>query len=241
MDCNDAQFYLRLFRGGPDRTDADVAAALDNHLAGCPRCAADAGRLSAFDAAVGRAMRAVEVPVGLRSKLVADLSARRGTALRQRAYRGLAVAASALLATGLAVGAFTAARPAFDPAELVDRHEQTSTPQGAEKAVADWLKAEGLPARLPEPFDYGLYVTHGTENFRGRDTPVVVFRDRAGTGLAKVYAVRPWQFKTADLQPAQMSGWQARVYPKDPAAGVTFVVLFTGADLAPFLLSGPQI
>ncbi|MBX9581981.1 MAG: hypothetical protein K2X87_16875 [Gemmataceae bacterium] len=239
MDCNDAQFYLRLARPGLDAPEPDVAAALDRHLAGCPGCAADARRLAAFDAAVGSAMRAVEVPVGLRSKLVADLSARRGAVLRRRAYRVAAVAASALLAVGLAVGAFTASRPTFDPDERALRADEQATVPGAEAAVRDWLTDQGLPARLPAPFDYGLLVMFGTEPVQGRDVPVVVFRDRVGTGTAKVYALRPSQFKLKDVRPAQASGWQLQVLPEDRSTGVAFVVLFTGDSLAPFLHTDP--
>jgi hypothetical protein len=240
MDCNDAQFYLRLARPGPDAPEPDVAAALDRHLASCPRCAADARRLGAFDAAVGSAMRAVEVPVGLRSKLIADLSARRGAVLRRKAYRGLAVAASALLAVGLAVGAFTASRPAFDPDERALKADERATPRGAEAAVRDWLADQGLPAHLPAAFDYGLLVTFGTEPVQGADVPAVVFRDKAGTGTAKVYALRPSQFRLKDLRPAQASGWQLHVYPEDRTTGVVFVVLYTGDSLAPFLRNDPR-
>lgn len=235
MDCNDAQFYLRLHRPGLDAPEPDVAAALDRHLASCPGCAADARRLEGFDAAVGRAMRGIEVPLGLRSRLIADLSARRGAVHRRRAYRLVGVAASALLAVGLVVGAFTAARPTFDPEELVLKAEEQSTAAGAEHAVGEWLKAEGLPPTLPESFDYGLAQVFGTTRVQGRDVPVVVFRDREGRETAQVLALRPWQFKLNAVRPAQASGWQVKVYPPDRATGVVFVVLYTGDSLAPFL------
>lgn len=240
MDCNDAQFYLRLHRPGLDAPEPDVAAALDRHLAGCPRCAADARRLAAFDSAVGSAMRTVEVPVGLRTKLLADLFARRGVARRQRAYRYAAVAASMLLAVGLAVGAFTATRPTFDPDELVLKIDERSTPPGAEHAVAEWLRAEGLPGRLPAAFDYGMLRTFGTLPVQGRDVPAVVFRTPDGRDEARVLALRPWQFKLNEVRPAQASAWQVKVYPPDPATGVVFVVVYTGEALAPFVRGADQ-
>ena len=59
MECRDAQFYLRFRRAGTDDLDADVSAALDQHVAACPQCAADAASARAFDAAVSKAMRQV--------------------------------------------------------------------------------------------------------------------------------------------------------------------------------------
>ena len=59
MHCNDAQFYLRLRRHAGDELGVDVTADLDRHLAGCPACAADAGRALVFDRAIASALRAV--------------------------------------------------------------------------------------------------------------------------------------------------------------------------------------
>lgn len=235
MDCNDAQFYLRFRRPGPDELGPDAAADLDRHLAGCPACAAVARADARFDAAVGAAMRRVEVPVGLRSKLVADLSARRGTALRRQAYRVAGLAAAALLAVGLGVGVFGVARPVLDVAQLLKLNEDLGDPQTAEARVAAWQRAEGLPP-LPEPFEFGLLQAYGTEPVDDRAVPVVVFRDRAGAGIAKAYAFRPSQFRgLKEARDAVASNSQARVYDPDPATGVVYVVVFTGQSLDPFL------
>ena len=122
MNCRDAQFFLRFRRpGSPGSGDLapDDAASLDQHLAGCPTCAADARSVSAFDKALGTAMRGVKVPEGLRARLIASTSAQRGTVLRRRAYQVAALAASVLLAVGLATGIFTANRPHPNVEQLV--------------------------------------------------------------------------------------------------------------------------
>lgn len=234
MDCRDAQFYLRLRHPGSDEFEPDVAAALDRHLAGCPGCAAAGRVLGDFDAAVATAMRAVPIPDGLRNRLFAEAAARRGSVLRRRTYRLAAAAASVLVACGLALGVYTAARPQPDTGALVFSGDETADAREAEAAVDRFRKAEHLPP-LPERFDYGLYVFAGTERVQGRDVPVVVFRGPRG-GWAKVYAFRDTAFKVADVRDAQASHCSARAYP--PRDGVAYVVVYTDHDLAPFLRGG---
>src|SRR5262249_12812227 len=107
MECRDAQFYLRLRRQTAGGLGREVTVDLDRHLAGCPRCAADARLVARFDAAVATAMQAVPIPAGLRDRLVAKLSAQRGAALRRKAYRYVGVAAALLLSVGIRVVAFS--------------------------------------------------------------------------------------------------------------------------------------
>lgn len=236
MDCRDAQFYLRLRRPGSDDLDPDAAAALDRHLAGCPACAAAGRALAGFDAAVGRAMRAVPVPEGLRDQLFAEAAARRGAVLRRKTYRYLAAAASVLVTCGLVYGVYSAARPQADVTALTGPVDELFQPQGAEKQIATFLKAHRLPG-LPVQFDPTLFVHAGTESVQGRDVPVLVFRERNGPGFAKVYAYRDTAFKLDAIRDEQASLCSAKPYP-NPAAGMTYVVVFTGADLAPFLRGG---
>jgi hypothetical protein len=239
MDCRDAQFYLRLRRPGSDDLDADASAALDRHLAGCAGCAAAGRALAGFDAAVGRAMRAVPVPDGLRDRVFAEAASRRGAVRRRQVYRGLAVAASVLVTCGLALGVYSAARPHADVMRLVGINDELGQPQGAERQIAAFLKTHNLPA-LPEPFDPALFVHAGTESVQGRDVPVLVFRERTGPGLAKVYAYRDTAFKLDRIRDEQASLFSARPYP-NPTAGMTYVVVYTGMDLTPFLRGGGPV
>jgi hypothetical protein len=237
MECRDAQFYLRFRRPGRDELDADVASEVDQHLGACSQCSAEAGSIRSFDAAVGRAMQAVSVPAGLRERLVASVSAKRGAILRRKAYRVVAVAASLLLAVGLGFGILTKSRPALDTSSLAYRSDSVGDPDAAERDVREWLHREGLPPDLPEPFDYRLYFSHGWEEVQGRHVPVVQFREINGPGFAKVYIFRSTQFKTTDVPDSQSSFCQTRSYA-NRAAGITYVVVFTGQDLTPFLRGG---
>lgn len=250
MECRDAQFYLRFRRPGADDLAPDDAAALDRHLAGCPHCAAEARYSTAFDAAVGTAMRAVPIPAGLRELLLTSTLAQRGSLHRRRVYRVAAVAASLLLAVGLVVGVFTSSRPQPDTYELAVKGDDLAKVMGIgaqvgfvpapnnpqlaqanETAVRDWLKAEDLPTELPADFDYGLLVSYGWEEVQGRKVPVVLFRGR-DHGFAKVYAFRSTQFNLKAVEEAQSSYCTAKPYPS--RGGVAFLVVFTGRDLTQF-------
>ncbi|MDB5305961.1 MAG: hypothetical protein JWO38_163 [Gemmataceae bacterium] len=255
MECKDAQFYLRFRRPRADDLGPDEAVALDRHLATCPHCAADARLASSFDAAVGITMRAVPIPDGLRDKLVASVSAHQGALLRRKVYQAASVAASLLLAVGIGIGVFTAARPLPDTLDLAMKGDTLAgnlmadgqrvnwagggnpDPQAAqtnEATVRAWLAAEHLPADLPEPFDFGLLVSHHWEDVQGRKVPVVWFRERNGPGFAKVYIFRSTQFNLKGVPEAQSSYCKAQPYPSR-APGVTYLVVFTGPELAPFL------
>jgi anti-sigma factor RsiW len=259
MTCREAEFLLRFRRAGvPGAGDfaPEDAAALDRHIAECPHCAAEAQAAAAFDRAVGAAMRSVEVPAGLRERLVVQMSTLRGTQLRRRSYQLAALAASIFLAIGLATGIFTATRPEpnleallqsdgnldlvmrFEPPVLLGPPAAEHV-RAREEAVAKWLRDQRLPD-LPQPdgrnFDYALEISHHWEDVQGQRVPAVLFRGR-DRGFAKVYAFRSSQFNLKHLAPLGDSICQARVFPSD-RDGVTFVVVFTGNDLSSFLQGG---
>jgi len=255
VECRDAQLYLRFRRPGSTELDPDVVAALDRHLASCSICSAEAQVGAAFDDRMAIAMKAVSIPTGLCERLVARVSDRRGTILRRRVYRVAALAASVLLAIGIGASAYLAARPLPDTSDLTlrgddfavalqaDRAQVVAQPdaptdprkaQTNENAVRQWLIGEGLPGGLPEPFDFGLLLSYHWEPVQGRKVPVVLFRERQGAGFAKVYLFHYGSFDLKAVPDAQSSYCQARSY-SDRAAGVTYVVVFTGQSLAPFL------
>lgn len=236
MNCRDAQFYLRLRRQSADELGPELAADVDRHLTGCPDCAADALVRAGFDAAVAGAMQAVAIPAGLRERLVANLSAHRGADLRRKAYRTVALAASLFLTVGLAFGAFSASRPKFDTDALVRYTDAVI--QSPEESTRAWLVSQKLPPRLPNAFDFDLLSSFGTESVQNRDVPVVIFRERAGPGFAKVYLVRrAGAFDLKGIQAeAQASHCKADVID-DPKQfpNVVYVVVYTGHRLEPFL------
>lgn len=229
MDCRDAQFYLRMRRHAADELGPDVSAPLNDHLAGCPACAADARALESFDRALASAMVRVPVPSGLRDRLVAHVASKQGTLLRQRAYKAAGLVTAALLLIGIGVGIFSNTRPKLDADELVRINgEQYADPEGS---TQKWLAAQKLPDRLPLPFDYDLLAYRGHEDVQGRRVPVVVFRSRHGSGFAKVYVFAPdTRFDLKGVTEANDSHARAELpFVKQDARGAfTYVYVHTG-------------
>jgi hypothetical protein len=236
MTCRDAQFYLRLRRESADEL-GETAADLDRHLAACPDCGAEARAERSFDRALGSAMRAVVVPAALRGQLLANLSATRGSLVRQKMVRSVALAASLFLTVGLAFGAFSASRPKLDTSLIVTTTDEQL--QNPELATSQWLAEQHLRPELPFRFDFDLYVTHGTQPVQGRDVPVVVFRERTGPGFAKILIFRRGaQFDLKGVQDAQASHSRAVVLDEPTRfPDVVYVVVYTGQSLQPFLKS----
>ncbi|MDY3560998.1 hypothetical protein R5W23_002254 [Gemmata sp. JC673] len=239
MDCRDAQFYLRMRRQVADELGADVTAPLDQHLATCPACAADARAIGSFDRAVGRAMMNVPVPAGLRGKLVAHVASKRGEALRRRVYQYAAMATAALLLIGIGAGIISNTRPTLDVSNLVERNGELSA--NKQESTERWLAAQNLPDRLPLPFDYGLLTYRGHETVQGRDVPVLVFRSRTDGGFAAVYVFsHDSGFNLKNVPEVSSSHARAQVLVKQGSRGnVTYLFVHTGgpSGLESFLLA----
>ena len=239
MQCRDAQFYLRMRRHAADELGPDVAAPLDQHLAVCPACAADASAVESFDRALASAMVAVPVPAGLRDRLLTSAAGKQGAVLRRKVYQGGALVAAAMLLIGVGFGVFTHTRPQVDADALVKLNdEQLSNPQ---ESTEKWLVAQKLPGDLVLPFDYeNLFVTRGFEKVHGRDIPVVVFRSPDGSGLAKVYVFpHDGRLDLKGLQDAQASLTNAKVHVREEGGRkVTYAFVHTGRDLSSFFRKG---
>src|SRR5438067_9091030 len=99
MDCRTARLLLEFARPFTTELDATEAAALEQHLAGCPNCRAAAHVERCVEEQLRAAMQAVPAPGGMRSALLARLSAERRNGWQKRwAINGLATAAALLLA-----------------------------------------------------------------------------------------------------------------------------------------------
>lgn len=100
MDCRSARLLLDFARPHVCELEAEEAAALESHLDHCPDCHNQARSERQLDACLGKAMRQVEVPAGLREQLLTRLESARGDWQRQRfahAVRLSVAAAAALL------------------------------------------------------------------------------------------------------------------------------------------------
>src|SRR5262245_51711632 len=98
MDCDHARLLLSFRRdlAALDRSEADH---LNEHLEQCPDCAGLTAADQRLDQALGRAMRAVSVPAGLKERLLSVLPGPRPLWRRWR-FVASAAAAALLLAGG---------------------------------------------------------------------------------------------------------------------------------------------
>jgi hypothetical protein len=237
MQCRDAHFFLRLRRHANDELGADLNADLDRHLAGCAECALDFRSANSFDSAVATAMKSVAIPAGLRDKLLSQALAYRGTVVRRKVYQLAALAASLFLIVGVAYGVSSASRPKLDTDLMVlQADEQIQAP---DKAIEDWLTAQHLPTELPLPFNTDLLTELAYKRIQGKDVPVIIFGGPPDRGFAKVYLFHKngdFKLDPQTLRDAQASNTHAKVIDgHGKAAGIVYVIVFTGHDIQPFL------
>lgn len=102
MDCKTARLFLEFDRPAFNELDGADNADLRAHLAQCQECEIHAHTERRLDAHLGRAVRQVEVPGGLRDQILGRLRAGRVAVYRRwakHAFRAAAVAATLLLGT----------------------------------------------------------------------------------------------------------------------------------------------
>jgi len=105
MDCNTARLVLLLTAKNARELDAPTAKELADHLAVCSECNATARSQRRVDHLLGRAMRDVPVPAGLKGRILDRLAPSRPSR-RQRYWRPVMGVLTAAAAVALFVGAW---------------------------------------------------------------------------------------------------------------------------------------
>src|SRR5262245_39290355 len=95
MDCDTARLFLQFTHPRGDDLDGPEAEELHAHLEQCTACNAQAMTARRLDQHLGRAMNAVPVPPGLKSRIVERLAEERGVFRRRWIRRIASVAAAA--------------------------------------------------------------------------------------------------------------------------------------------------
>jgi len=234
MTCETARILLLFYRPGKT-TDlaAEDVSALEGHLATCPTCAPLIAQQTATDGAIGRAVRQITVPGGLKDRLQTRTETEAGRLWRRKWTMRIAATAAVLITGFLGWnGDVAATRPAFDSWQLAAFNDELI--QEPYRAGPEFLGRQGVPGPLPEDFDFQKMTSHGFAKVQGQTVPVLEFR--AGeNGIARVYVLRPGQFSTKDATETQNSTVTVRLYRDRPAAGWTTVIVHTGNGLQPFL------
>lgn len=244
MDCKTARLLLEI--AGPRRAHelaAEDLGALEGHLHDCLDCAAHAQAERQIDAVLGRAMRDVPVPGGLRHRLLEQLEAESAARLRRRARRWLAVAAAAALA-GLAVWLGLDSwrshhRPRID-FEAVAQNFAAQRINPTPENVEQWFAyVKNIRTQAPAEFNYALLSYYDTTELQGRTVPLLLFAQ--GKEQAWVYIVADRDFKIQDaLQNQPNVGSSCKVEMRAAAdPHFAYLIVYTSESLAPFTDNPP--
>ncbi len=235
MDCRTARMLLEFARPQPAELAAAEAAALEDHLFQCETCAALAAAERRFDEHLGRALRQVEVPAGLKKMILQRTEAARADWLRQRLKRWgrpLAVAAALLLAVG-SVWTWNVLHPPRVDLEEALRlsNERAVNPPSREDRMAEFKNLFGINTVFPEDFKYGLLKEMAIGSFQGKKVPVLVFH--RNDKFARVYILSSWDFDltSLDRQGPFPPGYSEKLDFLRPASGrYAYVIYYTGED-----------
>jgi hypothetical protein len=237
MDCTTARLLIDFARPHAGELEADDAAALERHLAGCPDCDRLRHAERQAEERLGRAMRAVEVPPGLRDQLLARLDSERSDWQRRRfarAFRAVAALAAVLL---LAWGCWRwlGGRPARIDAPRVWQEYAFERPDRA--GVEKSFQREDVAVVVPD-LNYALLTAHGVgelPGYPGRFVPLLVFHRDHLEAVVFVLDVR--HFEVPDFEPP--SGSPYHIERLNPAGErFIYLVLHNGEDLE--WLKNPQ-
>jgi hypothetical protein len=244
MDCKTAQLLLDFARPQARELEAEEATALENHLDRCPDCHSQARSERQLDDCLGKAMRQVEVPAGLRDQLLAKLESERGDWYRQRFAHGARLAVAAAAALLLAWGVWYWVKDRFaapiDPGQVVDavKLEASEDPRTRTEAA---LRRMGVDSALSQSLDYHFLayppVKAELPGYPGRMVPMLIFE---GSGRkARVYLIRDKEIPDNTLNAIDRGTFKAELLPSE-GEPYRFLVIHDGEDLKWLRLPPPN-
>lgn len=194
MDCKTVRLLLDFARPEARELEAEEAAALDRHLDHCSECHSRANAERQLDDCLGKAMRQVDVPAGLREQLLARLESARGDWHRQRFAHAarLSVAAAALLMLGWA-GWYWVREHFIAPIDTqrVANAASNASTEGPRARAEKALKELGFQTPLSPYLDYSLLAWPPAlaelPGYSGRLVPMLAFARNGRT--ARVYLI----------------------------------------------------
>jgi hypothetical protein len=242
MDCKTARLILDLARPHSAELHPSEAGALEGHLAGCPECDSLARVERQLDDHVGRPLRDIPVPDGLRDRLLKRLAARRRAWYASRAVPVAVLAAAAALLFAISFHWPHTPRPQPDLQQMVYDDAVKIQARDPEQ-IAAWFQEKynlvlAIPRELDQrPINYNLLANYDLGYCQRRRTPMLLLTN--GGEQARIYILTSKQFDLKDVmnQPLVESGVIAEVYlhPDDP--DTAYVVIYTSKSLQPFLVA----
>jgi hypothetical protein len=238
MDCKTARLLLDFARPQASELAPEEAGALEGHLDRCPDCHGLARGERQLDEQLGRAMRQVEVPAGLREHLLARLESERGDWHRRRFahHARLAVAAAAVVLLSWAAWHWLIHRaaPPVDPEQVAvaANNEIGEDPRAALEAA---LKRMGVDTALSPHLNYHLLISPPSlaplPGYPDRNAPMLVFlQNRPPHRHATVYLIAAEQIPDTAPPIVGSATYKVEILP---SAGerYTFLVVHDGDNL----------
>jgi hypothetical protein len=235
---------LDISHPGASELDAADAAALREHLEGCTVCATQAEHARRVDDHLGRAIREVAVPAGLRGRLLDRLAAKRAVRFRRRGLQVAACAAAVWLLASAFYYVRYLYRPVLDAEQIVVEIDARAF--NSPEKVEEWFRNErGIVMMAPvqlnaAQLDYSLLDGFGMAEFQGVQVPLLVFfRPGSRGALARIYVLTDTAVNLDDqARPTRAAGSSHRVevfrHPEDPRW--IYVAIYTGESLNPFFI-----
>jgi hypothetical protein len=228
--------------GGCELRPAE-AAALETHLHTCSECDAVARAERRVDEHIGRSMREVPLPVGLRQRVMDRLARDRSVAWRRWGLRAVGSAA-ALVLVGLSWWVWAALSvPPLSVTEIQEDAFSRSKGSGLDsEKVSAWFREKyrvstEMPREIGEGrLNYNYLVYFDLGYLQGKQVPMLIFQK--GGDSARVYLVTDSQFRFKDVPngvPLPGSGYTLMVWQHPSNPHLAYVVLYSGDSLRPFL------
>jgi hypothetical protein len=245
MDCKHARLLLAFVRpGNPTELDDGEAADLTHHLDGCPVCAGLAHDEQRADDRIGRAMRDVVLPEGLRTRLLNRVNAARDAWYRGWLVRVGGVAAGVLIAVLIARAWFAPPSLSGDTAAFTRVYDlQPREAADVEKAFKDDFQV-GMKA--PTELRYDLLQGYHMATFQGQQVPYLLLvstpRPGGSAVVAQVFVLStpPFDWDKAGELAASLQSVRVSVsVHKIPGTNYFYVIVYTGGDRDLFLKKNP--
>jgi hypothetical protein len=235
MDCKTARLLLDFARPQARELEAEEAEALESHLDHCPDCHSQARGERLFDERLGKAMRQVEVPAGLREQLLARLESARGDWYRQRFAHAarLCAAAAVLLVLGWFGWLWVREHwvTPIDTQRVANAiaNDATEDPKARTKRQ---LKALGADTPLSGELDYNLLACPPflaeLPGYPGHMVPSLLFV-RNGR-VARVYLIRENAIPEGTPRTINDSSFKAELWG-EPGEPYRYLIIHDGDDL----------
>jgi hypothetical protein len=230
MDCETARLFLHFDRPGERDLDGPEADELHAHLEQCSACHSLALGAHRLDQHLSRAMRAVEVPSGLKGRLLERLAADRRIVKRRRLgklTRVLAVAACLLLLVWAGYAVFNPTRKSISADQIAIAYNVGGRDQDR---VNDALKRLGASACAPGFVNYAhLSAAPALADlpYYEKKVPQLSFINQRRPVLhATIWVIDNNRFKVEDL------GASTQSYPEklevEHRGRYTYLILYNG-------------